>query len=469
MATLRYTFTAANITSLSGMVATVNGVNIVAGTTVSDGDSVKLIAPNGKAFTYSFGNPPLPLTRFKFPSSELRFNYSNNSTVAEIVVNLGDSTEVATNFYAPTGNVQPINDRYSFTQADIDLLESQNIVMTKNGSNVVVGTTVRNDDLFIAKCPNNRIFYQDGTLSSIRFQMALGGGFVQFSLNDKGNEASCVFQWPSSATTKVSNFICKTQIVTPDVVAYNGVYSINADILNEVNKKRFVVVSDGQGGSTTVDYGAYIINVIQLPFKIPDDLISGKDKIILGALNTNVEADIVTTDNYILDLGKIKVEKVNNNSIDYYNAKAILNLPYCDPINIDLEYVLDETIHITYTINLYKGNAVINIHSTFSDSVFITRTIDLGIEIPYINPLTKSPENLNISFVGNNGVTIPFIEIVKMDISNINGKFSIPVIDEALLSSHNGYVEVDKIDINSSCNAGELSSLLNILKNGVFL
>ena len=252
-------------------------------------------------------------------------------------------------------------------------------------------------------------------------------------------------------------------------MAYNGVYSINADILNEVNKKRFVIVSDGQGGSTTVDYGAYIINVIQLPFKIPDDLISGKDKIILGALNTNVEADIVTTDNYILDLGKIKVEKVNNNSVDYYNTKAILNLPYCDPINIDLEYVLDETIHITYTINLYKGNAVINIHSTFSDSVFITRTIDLGIEIPYINPLTKSPENLNISFVGNNGVTIPFIEIVKMDISNINGKFSIPVIDEALLSSHNGYVEVDKIDINSSCNAGELSSLLNILKNGVFL
>ncbi|WP_206602357.1 hypothetical protein, partial [Pseudomonas aeruginosa] len=68
-----------------------------------------------KAFTYSFGSPPLPLTRFKFPSLDLRFNYSNNSTIAEIKVDLGSSIEVATNFYAPTGAVQPINDRYSFT------------------------------------------------------------------------------------------------------------------------------------------------------------------------------------------------------------------------------------------------------------------------------------------------------------------------------------------------------------------
>ncbi|WP_214289156.1 hypothetical protein, partial [Bacillus subtilis] len=74
-------------------------------------------------------------------------------------------------------------------------------------------------DIFIAKCPNNRIFYKDGTMSSIRFQMALGGGFVQFTINEKGNEANCVFQWPSSATTKVSAVICKTQVVTPEVVA----------------------------------------------------------------------------------------------------------------------------------------------------------------------------------------------------------------------------------------------------------
>lgn len=468
MATLRYTFTNSDIAQLREIDATINGVKIVVGSTVSDGDYVKLIAPKGKAFKYSFDSIPKPLTRFVFPSSDLRFNYSNNSTIAEIKVDLGNSVEVATNFYAITGQVQIIIDRYFFSQSDIDLLESQNIVMTKNGSPVIVGTTVRNDDLFIAKCPNNRIFYEDSSFSSIRFQIQYGGGFVEFNINEKGNEATCVFQWPNSGTYKVSNFICKTQIVTHDVVAYNGVYYINDAILNDVNKKRFVTYSE-EGNTRVVDYGAYIINVISLPFKIAHSVVSDEDTIILGALNTGVKAPIITTDNYLWDLGSITTPLDNNNSFDYYNTNAILNLPYCDPINLDLNYVLGQTISITYTINLYKGHSIVNIHSTFSNSVFITKNIDLGIAIPFINPLTTDPENLNIVFAGDNGVKTPFIDLVRYDLANSGGKFSIPIIDESKLNMAEGYVEVDKIEMATCASLEEVTQLLSILRNGVFL
>ena len=82
-----------------------------------------------------------------------------------------------------------------------------------------------------------------------------------------------------------------------DVSGNNRLYSINNEQLQTINSERFVNIS-----GTPFDYGQFIIGLIELPFKLPDDSITNEDLIQLGTLETSVSAPSITTDKVTFDL-----------------------------------------------------------------------------------------------------------------------------------------------------------------------
>ena len=194
------------------------------------------------------------------------------------------------------------------------------------------------------------------------------------------------------------------------------------------------------------------------------------ENIQLANINIGVAAPVVNTDILTVDLGSINIVGENQNMLDYANTTAILYLPYCQPVNIDLEHVIDQTISIVYNVDCYTGIANVLISSTSTNDVIINQNVDLGINIPMANNrTTKAVDNSNISVGGDNGIKTPFITIVRNESVLKDGFFTIPVIDESNLSSAAGYVRVEDVNLIGDTMLTEKESIISKLKSGVIV
>src|SRR5699024_1036216 len=112
--------------------------------------------------------------------------------------------------------------------------------------------------------------------------------------------------------------------------------ALTDDQLRDVTQSRFVVFD----GLETIDYGKYIIGLINLPFEVSPDIIQGASTVKMGAYNSEISATLLKTDTIRLNLGDITIPLVKNSLLDYKNTVAILHLPYAKAINVDVDYVI---------------------------------------------------------------------------------------------------------------------------------
>ena len=78
-------------------------------------------------------------------------------------------------------------------------------------------------------------------------------------------------------------------------------------------------------------------------------------------------------------------------------------------------------------------------------------------------------ENINIVMVGDKFIRKPFIEIQKYDPILADGIFSNLVEDEKTLLDEKGFLEVDKIQLESSSTSEEKRLIVTALKSGVII
>ena len=551
-ATAKYTFTADDITAISaGGVMTKNGVTVVAGTTITDGDVLVLTCNSGKVirkvgsttnpillFTFNFGNDLVrfttnsdftvgnltiptnapvydgfqviytaassaPLTWVNHPTSgvvgtAVNFTWSGGDVSVSpnaynVVVTDGttivDDITTATPAYTLAAQTSPRtllvtvydkggkNDstasnitssivisaapkptRFTFTADHVADLTNSHVTMTINGSAVVAGSTIVEGDSLVATAISGYEFYKD-PLASIYLQ-AIANRYP-FTLSSDNKTATYTV-----AAINYTIFDVATKLPTPATKAGNNVYVIDNDKLSEITEQRFVLT----GTDVLLDYGDYILSVLELPFTIDPALIAGTENVMLGDKDTHVVANKVSVDVITVDMGSITIPETFNNLLDFDNTTAILHLPFAPPVNIDIEYVVGQTISVEYQIDCYTGKATINIKSTkIGNNVLDTHSVSLGINIPYAKNSGGDIVNSNIEIGGNNHITNPFIEIVRSDAQLINGMFTIPIADEQLLSTQTGFIQVENIDLNSHAIKSEKDDLINILNAGVII
>lgn len=287
---------------------------------------------------------------------------------------------------------------------------------------------------------------------------------IEWTVTPDGSSASHAY-W---IDLSFENLVIDTRGIQPEAVkGVNDVYVLSPDDMRTIITENFKFYD----GTETTDYSKYLIGLIEIPFTIPDDIVEGDKIIQFGEYSTGVTGQLLTTDTLTVDMGSATIVSDKGNFLDYANTTAVLFLPYCDPITLENEYVINETISIEYVINLYDGLTNINISSSKNNSVIASRNVDLRASIPFGNvdsyPSNNSPFNIGLS--GFNGITTPYIELLRNDAILEAGFFTIPIVDETELINCSGFITVNEIDLKTTATTQEKERIISQLNKGVIL
>ena len=363
---------------------------------------------------------------------------------------------------------------YTFSAADMALLVANDTALTIGGVPAAEGSIVRVGDVLEATVTGNRVFYNETvggeTVCSINFyifdNVESEMKHLNFTLSDEDKKATFTAIDNGNSTYGVGTFKCATKIVTPAVVGTNNVYRITADALATVNKERFSTII---GSDTPYDYGQFILSVLQFPFDIPTDIIGGISAIQLADKELTATGDKLLADRIKIDLGEITVPDTYGNMLSYANTNAVIHLPLTPSIVLDLEYVIGQTLGVYYLLDCYTGTATINITSTKLAAVISSTQVNIGVRVPYMADSYTAPENTGVVAGGNNGVKIPYIELISHDAILPNGFFTVPVVDETLISGQTGYIKVDNVELVTGALGNEKAQIISLLNSGVII
>lgn len=272
---------------------------------------------------------------------------------------------------------------------------------------------------------------------------------------------------------------------TPDEGGQNGdktrgvldVYSMNPDDVRRFTTEFHGIRFDGPGGTdTTVDYSQYILNLITLPFSIKSNLVHEENaSIYLGNVKTSYKADRLSIDTLKFNIGEIYTPAPKDNLLDLANKTTVLHLPFITPLVIDTQYVIGCTIQIEFVINLTNSDCDINIRSSALDEgngfgLITSTSVNLNTTVPWGRTSevpTNDPSSLGI--VTNNNVNQAYLEIVTNEAMNIDGVWTIPVTDEAIINTASGYIEVSNIDLVSKATRNEKDDIIKRLSDGIII
>ena len=443
---MAYNLTIGTLNALksNGISTYINDVLVTAAVTVSVGQTIKLVVGRG-----TFDN-----VYFFDPIMEETYYFSLNGAYTEATLNLPSGSSMSLYYNGTFPEVT-----YTYTTSDIADWAASNFEMKING------TTVPNSDGFVALGDvvtlvgiNNYVFVY------ARFYASIQDDFLNFTLSSNRDTATITLTTEDSYTLQYS-----TEIGAPLAVrGSNSVYSIADADLSQITESRFVV-EGAMGG--TVDYGKFILGLLKLPFSIDPALIVGNEPVKLGPVNTGVTGGLLSVDKVTYSLGSITVAGVTDNAFDYAETSTYLHLPYTSPVQIDVDYVIDQTVTVDLVINLYDGSADYNLSSTKIGGVFNTVKVQLDVNIPFSNvegvPSRNNPSNIDMGV--DNGIKTAFIEVLRKNPVLPDGEFTTSVADESAIGDQTGYVVVEDVKLNVSATTRERDMIESALKGGVFL
>ena len=216
-------------------------------------------------------------------------------------------------------------------------------------------------------------------------------------------------------------------------------------------------------------------SLFMIPFKIPSEMLSTDPKRITqykeGSTNViDAEAHYTLDNKYILPLGAIEVEGEYGNVYDYKDTQVYLHSPYIEqPIGIDPSYAIDETITLNMAIDLYSGNATLNIHSTKIEGELVQR---VNIPIKHEIPLMTNTNNIVEGKIGGfiyNKITTPFIEVVRNIPYQNDSMFGKAMFEYGRVGDFSGYLEMDDTNVLTDATTAEQDMIRAELTNGVII
>lgn len=362
-----------------------------------------------------------------------------------------------------------------FTQGEYDFLRSQKVTPYVKGRDsdgypfdkpITAGTEINRGNEVYYIADNGFEFELVGTKQASIYTSSPMGGYTYFNYDFEN--PSRAFQKVDYSYSKVTGVKLIERYDDVDTKGVNDVFIITDSTMRGIINANFNL-NDGQ---TTKDYGQYLLGLIDLPFNIPHDLIKFTDQQIkLASYETGFKGDLLKVDVLKINLGDIKTPETKNNFLDFANKTTLLHLPYSEPILLETQYVIGETISIEYQINLYSGLTVINISSTKINGVIATRNVDLNVSVPFGSVTSQPSKNdpKNVELGGDNGVKTAYIELLSNDAILENGFFTIPIIDETVINNCDGFIKVDEINLVSKATSNEKNMIVSLLSGGVII
>lgn len=469
-----YTITQADIDNMkaNNVSGVKGGVNVITGMPVYSTDSITFTATNSAKFTKTNYNPNYFVAWGKFDNSYVEATSNSPYTTATQTMSSAFNSVTGAGQIArllittTTGAVSTDGSIYDLTNADVAQMVTNGVTLTQNGldanklyTKIYKGAAMVATADGLREFVDTKVYFGAGILGSV-------DTYYNFVIGTGRQVATLTMPATLKSGESMVLLNTETQQHVPDVVGSNKVYSITNSILADVNKQRF---NENLTDGSIFDYGAYILSVLELPFIIDPSMIIAAEPIQLADKKLTTSAPVIIDDVIVLDLGEITVAGDFGDLRDYVNTAAILHLPRIQPVSVDLEYVINQTIHIVYYLDVYTGQATVNIKSTKTNENIMTRQVNLGVQVPMANKQDNVAENTAVEVGGDNDVYKPFIEIVRNPAILANGSFTIPIVDENTLNTASGFIRVDEMELKTKALNAEASEIVTKLSNGVII
>ena len=293
----------------------------------------------------------------------------------------------------------------------------------------------------------------------------------------KINDNEYSLTMPKTAFTDIQSInysivVYATAIFNTETVNKYGLiclYKPTKQNMIDLSKERFLRVGESDSYE---DLGKYITSLKRIYLDV-DSI--GANKIILGNHTTNINADMISDDDVIIDLGNATITGEYNNEMDAKHAEIQVILPFISIVSLDAEKVMNKTINIKYKCNLITGVCIAYIYLVENDSLILLSTFNgvMGFDVPYIlkpdSETIVNNSNVDASNIFNVPPKINIYENLKAETdNNIYDTFYIDTISNI----KNGFVAVRKILSTNNTKImldDENVMIENILKNGFII
>ena len=268
-------------------------------------------------------------------------------------------------------------------------------------------------------------------------------------------------------TIEVTGDVAVDLVAVPysdSISPFVNIYEVTKQELGDLSLERFSIEHlDLHTGATSsgVDYGDMIVNLIRIPYDIPDSVVRTRQPIKLGKFETTTMSNLLNTNHIEIKLGSVKVEGNNGNVSDYKNVRAFLYIPYADRMELPIQYVMDNEVEVTLELDLFSGDGVVIV--TTQNVPVYKNMLTMSEKIPFVQLRDTDYSNkINALLYG---AMNPFISLESQDVIE---QVALPTQRDVVLNSLTGYVEVDRIlSIDTKANANEQTEILGLLKRGV--
>lgn len=369
---------------------------------------------------------------------------------------------------------------YVFTTADLTKISGRGCAATIDDTPIVADMALMRGQTLKIVADVNHAFFRTTPdaggmkgLGSVYFDAA--NDITEFTFSDDMKTATYV----ADRILEAGSLVIHTKVTTTNPggggeihskAAFNNIYEMTVEKFSDVNRNRFVMESSTGNPAGMYDFGQYIVSLVKFPFPLKAEWLSVEDKVVLGNKQINVTANRINTDEFIHDLGIITVPIIYGDVRDFIGATAKIHLPFSDPVELPIEYVIGHEVNVKYAFSVYDGTALITISTDAAKGPIISKKVNAGFEVPYINwGETRSVDNPRVEFGLDNGILKPFIEIMRPDFTDARSDLNPTVTVNERMGDQTGYVEVQHINIRLNATQTERDMLDSALQAGVVI
>ncbi len=375
--------------------------------------------------------------------------------------------------------VEPTYDGLRVSQSLLDDLNANSITLYVNDVDATVldAKIPYGSSLKMIITVNNRVFVTSGDSDADVSYRDENGFFINFKMGAT-NKIAILTSFEGLSYT---SFNINTKLVEPDpdpvdptLPPVDGFRKGTNDVyrLDKSKVRDFITTNfNGNNGTEAFDFAKYILGLIEIPFTVPESEVLGIQNIQLSSYKTDFTAELLAVDELKFDLGSVTVPLTSGDSLDYKGKTCLIHVPYCEPLAINSDYVLGETVRVEFVVSLYDSLTTVNVYSTKLNDLVMSKSIDLNASIPFgiaeNRPSRNRPDSVKLAV--NNELDHVFIEVISNEYLLTDGLFTIPVIDECLIGDCSGYIKVENINLVSKATTKEKDLLMGVLTSGILI
>ena len=243
-----------------------------------------------------------------------------------------------------------------------------------------------------------------------------------------------------------------------------NLYSMTDGELNTFMNSVLLQFNSSQNGTQTslANFLDFVNQVYRIPLNIPNDLLTPVKQVHSGKWNINVNTNQITQDHFSINFEPIKVTPHYKNANDYNSITVSLVIPFAKEIELNINDVMNNTIKITYNIDLLQGKTTIIVNN--DTGTIYTNQIDISTQLEFYGLYyDKTIGGLNSTYINN--VLQPYISIsYHKPITNL---ISYSTNENGVLKDYNGFVRVSHGTLTGNMNDTEYNEIMNLLYGGI--